>query len=233
MKLKKNRIVLSIVFLVLGFMLSFSYQLTKTNEEHVVINDKEWERNTQLQNQLNELEEKNIRLQEELSQKQEKLFELEASVVEDEKVLGDLAKKVENLRMILGQVAVRGEGVIVTLDDGTVDSNASDISSYIVHEQHVLNVVNELFISGAEAVAINGKRLTSNSYIECTGPVITVDGERFPAPFVISAIGNADTLEKAINMQGGVKDQLVNESIVFKLEKKDLIVIEPVLSKNS
>ena len=55
MKLKKNRIVLSIVFLVLGFMLSFSYQLTKTNEEHVVINDKEWERNTQLQNQLNEL----------------------------------------------------------------------------------------------------------------------------------------------------------------------------------
>ena len=75
------------------------------------------------------------------------LFELEASVVEDEKVLGDLAKKVEKLRMILGQVAVRGEGVIVTLDDGTVDSNASDISSYIVHEQHVLNVVNELFIS--------------------------------------------------------------------------------------
>lgn len=200
--------------------------------EDVMIDDQEWQRNMQLQNQLNDLEEKNTRLQEELFQKQKTLMELETSLVEDENMLADLAKEVEDLRMVLGKVAVKGKGIVVTLDDGTFDPNVGDINSFLVHEHHVLTVVNELYISGAEAVAINGKRLTNNSYIECTGPVITVDGEQFPAPFVISAIGNPDTLEKAINIQGGVKDQLVNDSIVFKLEKKDNIEMEPVLGKN-
>lgn len=233
MKLKKNRIVFALVFLVLGFMISFSYQLTKNNENQVTINDREWERNIQLRNQLNDLEEKNTRLQEELFEKQKTLFELEESIVEDEKLLAHLAEEVEELRMVLGKVAVQGEGIEVTLDDGTFDPKAGDINSFLVHEHHVLNVVNELYISGAEAVAINGKRLTSNSYIECTGPVITVDGEQFPAPFVISAIGDADTLVKAINIQGGVKDQLVNDNIVFKLEKKDKIVMKTILGKNN
>ena len=89
-----------------------------------------------------------------------------------------------------------------------------------MHEHHVLKVVNELYISGAEAVSVNGKRLTANSYIVCTGPVITVDGEQFPAPFTISAIGDPDTLEKALNIQGGIKDQLVSDNIVVKIEKR-------------
>ncbi|MDP4163311.1 MAG: DUF881 domain-containing protein, partial [Bacillota bacterium] len=78
----------------------------------------------------------------------------------------------------------------------------------------------------------NGQRLSSNSYIVCNGPVITVDGYQHPAPFVISAIGDPDVLSAALNITGGVKDQLVNDNIVFTLEKKDEIVFEPILGNS-
>ena len=82
-----------------------------------------------------------------------------------------------------------------------------------------LRVVNELRISGAQGLAINGQRITSNSYIKCTGPVITVDGRTFPAPFVIEAIGDADVLSSSLYLKGGVIDGLIRDNIVVTTEQ--------------
>jgi uncharacterized protein YlxW (UPF0749 family) len=71
--------------------------------------------------------------------------------------------------------------------------------------------------------------LTSHSYIVCNGPVITVDGVPYPAPFVITAIGDPDVLSSSLNLTGGVKDQLVNDNVVFSLEKEDEVVLNPIL----
>ena len=109
---------------------------------------------------------------------------------------------------------------------GNVDDNIND---YLVHEQHVFKVINELYISGAAAVAVNGQRLNHNSYIVCNGPVITVDGQQYPAPFVITAIGDINVLEASLNLAGGVKDQLVNENIIFTILKQNEVVMEPYL----
>ena len=78
----------------------------------------------------------------------------------------------------------------MTLKDADYDPIEQNPNDYIVHESHIFRVVNELRISGAQGIAINGQRITSNSYIKCTGPVITIDGRTFPAPFVIEAIGD-------------------------------------------
>ena len=97
--------------------------------------------------------------------------------------------------MLLGKVKVKGPGLTVTLEDGTAGKVDENINDYLVHEQHVFKVINELYISGAAAVAVNGQRLNHDSYIVCNGPAITVDGQQFPAPFVITAIGNTNVLE--------------------------------------
>lgn len=232
-KMKINRVILSLVFLVLGFMIAFSYQLTKKQQSDTSMTDHEWERTIQLRNDLIDLEEKNRQLQKELNEKQAKIIAIENEMAENEKNLSKTAKEAEKLRMILGKVKVQGEGVIVTLNDGKYNHEEGNVNNFIVHEHHVLKTVNELYISGAEAIAINGKRLKNNSYIVCDGPVITVDGEQFPAPFIISAIGDKDTLEKALTIQGGVKDQLVSDNIVFKLEKLDRIVMDPTLGNRA
>ena len=89
-----------------------------------------------------------------------------------------------------------------------------------------------MYISGAQAFSVNGKRLSRYSYIYCDGPVVTVDGNQFPAPFVISAIGNPEVLIPALNINGGVIDQLLADNIVVKTEKKSEIVMDPLLQTN-
>lgn len=226
--MKANRVVLALVALVLGFLIVFSYRYTKSEEEPIARTNREWERNIELHEQLVEIEERNNKLQQELLEKQQRIIALEAELASEAEMFEEQTQELETLRKFLGKVPVQGEGIVVSLDDGEYNPGAGDIDQFLVHEHHVLGVVNELFIAGAEAVAINGKRLTAQSFIVCNGPVISVDGENFPAPFVISAIGKADVLEKALLIQGGIRDQLVNDNIVVKIEKKNDITMDPI-----
>jgi uncharacterized protein YlxW (UPF0749 family) len=228
-KVKGKHVILSLVCLVLGFMIAFSYQITKAENDKKKISDKQWQRNLDLRNQLIEQEEVNRQLQKELTKKQQDVLEIEKELSKEATSFFNLAEDTEKYRMFLGKVKVKGKGVEVTLADGDYDPKVENINNYIVHEQHVFKVINELYISGASAVAINGQRLSYNSYIVCNGPVIEVDGTQHPAPFVISAIGDSDVLTAALNLTGGIKDQLVNDNIVVKIEKKDSVILNPIL----
>ena len=230
-KVKGKHVVLSLVCLVLGFMIAFSYHLTQMKNTKVkpTVSGKQWEKTLALRNQLIAEEKSNRELQKELHQKQEMVLKNEKDLSKEAQVYLNLAEDAEKYRMFLGKVAVQGKGVKITLTDGAYDPNEDNINNYLVHEHHVFKVVNELYISGAAAVAINGQRLKSDSYIICNGPVITVDGIEHPAPFIITAIGDPEVLSSSINLIGGVKDQLVNDNIVFTLEKDNELVLNPIL----
>jgi uncharacterized protein YlxW (UPF0749 family) len=155
---------------------------------------------------------------------------IEKELSSEAQLYSNLAEDAEKYRMYLGKVKVKGEGVQVTLADADYHPNDSNVNNYMVHEHHVFQVVNELYISGANAIAINGQRLSHDSYILCNGPVIEIDGYQYPAPFVISAIGNVDTMTASLNLKGGVKDILVNENVQFTLEEKNEIIINAILN---
>lgn len=229
---KGNRVIFSLALFLLGFILAFSYHLTKdAGEKQPSTSSSQWERTYELRNDLIEQEEINLKLQQELIEKQEQISNIERELASEEQHFFDLADEAEKYRMFLGKMKVKGEGVEIKLADGEfnpLDENIN-INKYIVHEQHLFAVINELKISGAVAIAVNGQRLTQKSYIICDGPVITVDGIQHPAPFVISAIGDSDVLHSAINIPGGVKDQLVNENILFSIEKKSEIIFDQIV----
>ena len=229
MKVTGNHVIFSLVFLVLGYIIAFSYHLTQSENDKTEITGKQWERDIALRTQLVELEEKNRALQIELNQKQERVREIEKEMSQEAQVYFNLAEDAEKYRMFLGKVKVKGKGVEVTLADGDYNPEEENVNNYIVHEHHVFKVINELYISGAQAIAINGQRLSHNSYIICNGPVIEIDGRQHPAPFIISAIGDAEVLASALNLTGGVKDSLVNENIQFTLEQKNVIIMDPIL----
>ncbi|WP_409305336.1 DUF881 domain-containing protein [Peribacillus sp. SCS-155] len=229
MKVRGRHVVLSLVCLVLGFITAYSYNLTKKQYGHAGQSEQVWNRDYQLRQQMIQQEERNRELQEELLNKQEQVASIEKELTGNAKVFFNLAEDAEKYRLYLGKVKVKGKGLKVTLQDGSVSDKSANPNDYLVHEQHVLSVVNELYISGAEAVAINGQRLSHSSYIVCDGPVITVDGTPYPAPFVISAIGEPETLEAAFDITGGLKERLIQENISVKLEKVDSIVLDPVL----
>ncbi len=212
-------------------MIAFSYHLTQIENQNAPRNlsGNQYEKTLALRNQLIAQEETNRRLQKELTQKQEMVQKNEKSLAKEAQVFLNVAEDAEKYRMFLGKMKVKGKGVKITLSDGAYDPKEDNVNNYLVHEQHVFKVVNELYISGAAAVAINGQRLTSRSYIVCNGPVITVDGVPHPAPFIITAIGEPDVLSSSLNLSGGVKDQLVNDNLVFTLERENEIVLNPIL----
>lgn len=229
--MKKGRyVVLSLVLLVIGFMISFSYHLTQQQKESIKITTSQWERDMKLRNELVELEEKNRKLQKELFAKQKKVMDMEKKLAEEQQAYYDMAEEAERYRIFLGKVKVKGPGVTVTLKDGHYNPSEENVNNYLVHERHVFMVVNELYAAGAEAVAVNGQRLSHRSYIVCNGPVIEIDGNQLPAPFEIAAIGDPKVLSAALELQGGIKDMLVSENIEVKIETKNEIVFNPLLS---
>ncbi|WP_071395423.1 DUF881 domain-containing protein [Bacillus tuaregi] len=228
--LKGRYVILTIVFLVFGFLIAFSYHLTDKQTSKTTMTSSQFERDMELRNELITQEEKNLELKKELNQKQEQVLKIEKELSNEAEVYYNLAEDIEKYRMYLGKVKVKGEGVQVTLADGDYNLNEHNPNQYIVHEHHIFKVITELNISGASAIAINGQRLSHDSYVLCNGPVIVVDGKSHPAPFVITAIGDAGTMAESLNLKGGVKDILVNENVQFTLEKKDEIEINAKLN---
>jgi uncharacterized protein YlxW (UPF0749 family) len=231
-KRKGNRVILSFICFILGSMLAFSYQYTKEKAAKREITDRQWQKEYEYRQQLIEIQKENRRLKNELVQKQNQVAEMEKELADQQTTYTDLAQRAEKLRMYVGKAKVKGKGIEITLSDASYIPSEQSATDYIVHEQHVFKVIHELLISGAEAIAINGQRISHRSYIVCNGPVIEVDGTQHAAPFVISAIGNPTVLTSALNIPGGVKDQLVQDNIMVKIDNKDEIVLDPIFHAN-
>lgn len=232
MKVRGRHVILSFVCLILGFMISFSYQFTKKETSERKWTDRQWQKEYEYRKLLIEQQKENRKLQQQLFAKQQKVREIEKELADERRIYFNLVEDAEKLRMYLGKVSVKGKGVEVTLSDASYIPSEANATNYIVHEQHVFKVINELLIAGASAIAVNGQRLSHRSYIVCNGPVIEIDGTQHPAPFVISAIGDPNILIPALTIAGGVKDQLVNDHIVVKITEKPELILDPLLGKN-
>ncbi|WP_033543519.1 DUF881 domain-containing protein [Planococcus sp. CAU13] len=226
-------IVFSLVFLVLGFILAYSYSLSQAQESSSNFTaNSQFEQEEQFREELIEQKERNKTLREEILAKQEQLQDYESSFSDGEEIFGEIASEAEELRRYIGLMPVEGEGLRVVLEDGEYGSQTVNPNDYIVHESHVFQVIHEMYISGAEAVAVNGQRIHANSTIVCTGPVIEVDGVQYPAPFTIEAIGKPEVLIASMELSGGVLDQLVNDNIVVTMDEGLVIQMPALLSES-
>lgn len=217
---KRGRpILFAVVFLVLGFILAFSYRTLGKDAKNEHLSSAAMEAEERYREDLIAQQEINRELSDEIGVKQEEIREFERSFLTQEEDHADLVEEAKDLRLLLGVVPTIGQGLRVTLKDAEYDPIEQNPNDYIVHESHIFKVIHELKIAGAQGIAINGQRITHNSYIKCTGPVITIDGKTFPAPFVIEAIGEMDVLNEALYLKGGVIDRLLLDNIVVTTEQ--------------
>ena len=150
---------------------------------------------------INNLSERRLSLSNEISTAESTLYSYRTDYSDSTKLLESVSSETERLSAIVGTNPVYGSGITVEL---TKDM-------YPLYTD-VLDIVNELWAAGAEAVAINDHRLNDRSYLYYDdaekGTVITLDGEELVFPIVISAIGNSSTLESSLNMPGGIINNL-------------------------
>lgn len=104
----------------------------------------------------------------------------------------ELKRQIDELSPQAGLVALAGPGVTVTLDDAKLPATARDVARAIIHSTDVTDVINTAWKGGAEAIAINGERISGTS--ACVGAVIQINGRLMSPPFVFSVIGPTDRL---------------------------------------
>lgn len=106
--------------------------------------------------------------------------------------------------ILSGAVEVHGPGVKLVVNDakeastGGGDGNPRETSGFSdtgrVRDRDMQRVVNGLWESGAEAISINGQRLTALSAIRAAGDAILVDNKPLVPPYTVLAVGDGQRL---------------------------------------
>ncbi|MGI5242813.1 DUF881 domain-containing protein [Dactylosporangium sp. CA-139066] len=109
----------------------------------------------------------------------------------------DSAARLRNLAARTGTGKVSGDGVAVRLVDAPpqvdpVTGKAAAENLGLVVDRDLQDIANGLWQAGAEAVAVNGQRLTATSTIRAAGGVILVDFRPVTSPYEVTAIGPPD-----------------------------------------
>lgn len=89
-----------------------------------------------------------------------------------------------------GTTGVHGPGLLVTLDDAPQGTNR-------VLDHDLQTVVNALWAAGAEAIAVNDQRLTSESAIRQAGDAILVNFQPVAPPYDVQALGDPTGMDTA------------------------------------
>lgn len=207
--LKKGQWTIGLVCAILGLMLAVQFRTTSDIKGSVG-----YQRMEDLTLQLNKTEKERAGLQEELGK-------LRAQMAK-----GEGSSELERVRMEAGLTDVAGPGVTIILDDSKRSRQQGENPNlYLIHDDDLLKVINELRAAGAEAISINDQRLLAMSEIRCAGPTLSVNNSRSAPPYEIRAIGNPQTLENSLKMRGGVVETLQFWGIQVSIKSNESLII--------
>lgn len=103
-------------------------------------------------------------------------------------------EKYYNYRMILGLEKLAGEGIEIKLESVDAKNIAFDTET----NRLLLKFVNNLKISGGEAISINNQIITGNTEITLAGNHININNVPISPPYEIKVIGNEKTLFRSL-----------------------------------
>lgn len=218
MKNKEFVITLTIICFILGLMVAMQLKTVKINSE---IDSNRANVQTQYAELKRDYDAKILEIEE-----KDKMLEEYRKAETDEETVNILKQELNKAMQDACLTNVRGAGVIVTMDDSikTIEG-ITNLNLYLVHDEDILKVVNELRGAGAEAISVNGQRIISTSEIRCAGNTIFINGERVGAPFIINAIGDPALLESAMLMRGGYVDSLKEFGLRITTSRETDVVV--------
>lgn len=112
--------------------------------------------------------------------------------------LQEAESRAAELGILAGTIPAQGPGIVVRVSDPGAKVDAAVL----------LDTIEELRDAGAEAMDVSSVRVSTSTSFEDIAGGISVDGHTVSAPYVITAIGDPDTLEKALEIPGGITDEV-------------------------
>ncbi len=200
------QITITMVCLLLGVALVVQFR-TQGNLVKAVLSDSSTEQAMMLQS----LVDSNAALRKEIDSLDEQLAQYRSG--DDEASIPSLVKDLNQTKIVNGLIEISGPGVRLTL------------GSFLAPEE-LLDVINELRNAGAEAIVLNGERIVVNSVavVDQTGPMLN-DSPLLP-PYQFVAIGDPETLARAVDRKGGLVPALLasHPELQMELEKGEKLV---------
>lgn len=197
---------------------------TQYRTQLALLNSLSSQKTEDLVSMVKSLNEKRTSLESEVQELTKTKRSLDEKKLAGSGLITNLENELKHLQVINGTIPVEGPGITITI---TGDSNLMSLD--------LIDLVNELWVSGAETIAINDYRINNNTVISQAEDanhrlVITVNDAPLLSPVIIKAIGNPDTLEKGLTFTGGIIDNLNTLYQVYPVIKKGEKVRIPAVS---
>lgn len=222
--MKRNKEVLSLllVSIFLGLILSIHFKtINKSVGEGVLPTQRAQQLAVELKKAQTERDAQLIRIEE----LEGKIAQYERGEVDSNVYAENLYKDTMKYRMLAGYMDLEGPGIILEINDPPVDIQYGDYYSIVDEFDLILQIVSLLNAADAEAISINEQRYTAYTEIVRAGNVIEINGVSINSPIIIKAIGNADVLESALAIKGGIVWTMRSYDYLVHLSKDKNVVI--------
>jgi len=211
-----DKVISGVVTAALALALGFGLvvQIRSTGEEEMAGATEE-----DLVRILDELDTREEQLSSQLSEREQAVEELSDGRDQSGSALAEAQRRAEAIGVLNGTLPARGPGLRVVIEDreGAVTTAV------------LLDAVQELRGAGAEAIEVDGVRVIASSYVSGPPGELTVDGIELEAPYEIVAIGPPTDLEVALNVSGGVVDDVARAGASATITRSDELRVETVV----
>ena len=161
----------------------------------------------------------NDRLERQLDRQRARVAEARADSLRITAEGARLSRTLTMLEAATGAGPVAGPGMVIRLADAPTEPDGADVDPRTdesaddgrVSDRDLQTVVNEVWAAGAEAVAVNGQRLTALSAIRAAGEAVLVDFRPISPPYEISAIGPPAMRPRFVDGFGGSYLQVLRD----------------------
>ncbi len=174
------------------------------------------------------------KLQRDADALRERLAQTREAALADSAAGQQTADQLQQLETVAGLNTVTGPGVQVTVGDGPPPEDpvtgepTDEVDLGKVYDRDLQELVNALWRAGAEAIAIDGQRLTPTSTIRLAGEAILVDLRPVSSPYEIKAIGDAAALNDRFTGSGVARrfrDYIQRHEMTFKVSRSGRLTL--------
>ena len=184
---------LAVGLLLVGFLLvaqwrgaaTFTHSLERQSDQNLAII-------------IQEIAGENNALRSEIVRIQMRLMEGGQESEDRSRVLNEAAKEMQAVRLVAGLDPVTGPGIIVSIRD----------PERVLLPQDFVRLVHELRAGGAEAIAVNGTRVSATSGFAGSDGSIRINNVVFSRVYEVSVVGNPSDLAQALELPGGLRSTL-------------------------
>ncbi len=199
-EIKKGKITMTIIIGIMCFILVYVMFMQFKVVSETDITSLTTKRESELREELSTWQSRYEDTANQLEQARTNLEEYKNKIDDTQASSELLDKELQQAELYLGKTDVEGAGIIINLSDGSSNIIAEDL----------ISLMNELKTAEAEAISVNGQRVTNLTEFADVDSYIVVNGTRLSSPYTIQVIGNQKYLESGITAKGGFSDDMTS-----------------------